>query len=107
MSRNSEYLLPDGSPRYGIRVEEPESPATPLMGQPASLVQEALRLDLTQLRAALDLRYSQPWADKPDERIKAWQDEHPREANEAAALTMIALGPTPSRWLDLALANEG
>lgn len=112
MTRNSEYLLPDGSPRYGIRIEEAAratepAAALPPLGLPADLVAEASGLDLTQLRAAIDLRYAQAWADEPDDRIREWRDEHPREALEAIALILSVLGRTTSRWMSMAFINEG
>ncbi|MCC3292493.1 hypothetical protein [Arthrobacter sp. zg-Y1110] len=98
MSAGTDYLLPDGSPRYGVRTtgagqdHAVVKPVRPFLGSPAALISEAEAMDAGHLHAAVKLRYSQEWADAPDPVLEAWRKEHPAELKEAEALVGKKLG---------------
>jgi hypothetical protein len=100
-----EYLLADGSPRYGIRIGDgpygapapeptPETAAPePARGGEAAdaILQKALAFDTDQLAAAQNHRFEQTWAEQDDELVLAFRAEHADLAELAVRTTSEAL----------------
>lgn len=62
---NNEYLLPDGSPRYGIRTVERAEPQEPDAGPqatPGASVREAAEMGMHAMYFASRVRRYRPWA---------------------------------------------
>lgn len=97
---NSEYLLADGSPRYGSRTTDSSAgePAVP-QANPGIRVEEAAegaaRLGLDDLAAAMDRRLASSWADAPDPLVDGLRKDHPEELIAARDLVKLHLG---SHW---------
>lgn len=98
-----EYMLADGSPRYGIRAagDDPNSSSTPEPAAPEpqrggdaaadAILREALTFDANQLATAQNYRFQQLWADQDDELIVAFRTEHPKLEEIAVRTTNEAL----------------
>lgn len=100
-----EYLLADGSPRYGIRTTGPaeaaeadvpvECPAPEprrgINGEADAILREALTFDANQLATAQNHRFKQPWAEEEDDLIVAFRAEHAKLEEVAARATNEAL----------------
>lgn len=101
-----EYLLADGSPRYGIRIGDgPYGPPAPeptpdtAAPEPArgggaeadAILQKALAFDTDQIAAAQNRRFQQTWAEQDDELVLAFRAEHADLAEIAVRTTSEAL----------------
>jgi hypothetical protein len=91
---SNEYQLVDGSPRYGSRDENHASRQEPAASrirveEPA---QEASRLGLDHLAAAIDRRLTSSWADREDPLLAALKKAHPDELKAARDLVTLHLG---------------
>ncbi|NKX55982.1 hypothetical protein [Arthrobacter mobilis] len=99
MTIRSEYLLADGSPRYGIRTQDaaptPSAPKAALSGRAPA--EEAARLDLHQLAMAASLRSLRPTADNEAELLAALRTDNPKEHAEALKAAAEHLD-SPRRW---------
>ncbi|NKX56252.1 hypothetical protein [Arthrobacter mobilis] len=106
MSISTDYLLSDGSPRYGIRTETALPSSAPAWPDDARLVpREASRLGLQHLAAAIDSRLTRAWADKEDPLLAALRAGHPAELAAAEDLVNAELGGRTA-WLRKAQANR-
>jgi len=90
---SNEYLLADGSPRYGHRT----APAgavqpTTTIAAPAEVAEEAAKLSLDVMAAAIDRRLRSAWADEPDPAVEALRRDNPEELAAARALVRLHLG---------------
>ncbi|MFD1214876.1 hypothetical protein ACFQ36_22880, partial [Arthrobacter sp. GCM10027362] len=102
----SEYLLSDGSPRYGLRTEETSPAAAPARTEDARAIpREASRLGLHHLSTAVDSRLTRAWADQDDPLLAALRAGHPAELAEAEGLVRNELGGRAD-WLRKARANH-
>lgn len=102
MIRNSpEYLLEDGSPRYGIRTAEyQEAPAAAAVRPDARVEQvaeAAALLDGAELRLAADHRHVLDRITGDAPLIQALREEYPEYLREAEAIVAERLGP-PKAW---------
>jgi hypothetical protein len=106
VSISTEYLLADGSPRYGVRTAEAVPAAAPaLPSDPGLVARAASRLGLHHLAAAADSRVTRRWADKDDPLLAALRAEHPAELAEAKGLVEAELGGRAD-WLRRARSNH-
>ncbi|NMR31972.1 hypothetical protein [Crystallibacter degradans] len=97
MSRQTEYLLADGSPRYGIRTDDAPAPAVskPVTGKlPA---EAAAGLHRQQLAMAAALRTVRFRSEDAEELVAKLRSEHPAEHVEALKAAVDHLG-TPRKW---------
>jgi hypothetical protein len=92
---SNEYQLVDGSPRYGSR-DENHTPQAPAPAGSAIKVegpaQEASRLGLDHLAAAIDRRLTSSWADRENALVRALREAHPEELKAARDLVRLHLG---------------
>ena len=102
MSLTQKYLLPDGSPLYGIRAELLAPTQTVMIpADPARIPRSAVKLGSRVLAAAIDHRLHQPWSDHRDPQIEALRAAHPQELAQAEALVKSELGDART-WRDKA-----
>jgi hypothetical protein len=89
----NEYHLADGSPRYGHRSEENTSQPAPAAGiRVEEAAEEAARLGLDEMAAAIDKRLTSAWADAADASVAALRKQNPEELAAARALVRGHLG---------------
>lgn len=98
---NDEYMLPDGSPRYGIRVgnglvdtQEPEPVTAPSGEAPAVRADE---LNSFHLAVAGDLRFMARGHRDSDEALQQLREAHPTEFKEAEEAVVKVL-ESPAAW---------
>jgi hypothetical protein len=97
---NPEYMLEDGSPRYGIRttgLEEAEAPARPL-ATVAQTAEAAAQLDGPELKLASQHRYVLDKFSQDAWAISALRQAHPEELKLAEAAVETRLG-SPTIWI--------
>jgi hypothetical protein len=98
---NPEYMLEDGSPRYGIRTTglEPvvEAPARPL-ATIAQTADAAAQLDAAELKLAAQHRYILDRFKQDAEVISSLREAHPEELKLAEAAVEARLG-SPRKWI--------
>lgn len=95
---SNEYHLADGSPRYGHRSEPTtDQPATAPGIRVEEAAEEAARLGLDEMAAAIDRRLASAWADKPDISVVTLREQNPEELAAARALVKVHLG-TQRQW---------
>ncbi|MCG2624893.1 hypothetical protein LVY72_23670 [Arthrobacter sp. I2-34] len=107
MSISPEYLLADGSPRYGVRRDGAEPPVIKARpADPRLIARDAARLGLHHLAAAVDSRLTRSWADQDDPLLATLRARHAAELAEAESLVKAELGGRTA-WLRRARANHG
>lgn len=91
---SNEFHLADGSPRYGSRDENhtPHQKVTAPQIRPEEPAEQASRLGLDHLAAAIDRRLTSSWADRENPLVTALRQSHPEEVIAARALVTLHLG---------------
>lgn len=88
------YHLADGSPRYGSRDENhtPDQKDNAPRRRPEEPAEQASRLGLDHLAAAIDRRLTSSWADRENPLVTALRASHPEKLVAARALVTLHLG---------------
>lgn len=91
---SNEYQLVDGSPRYGSRDENHVARQKPVASgiRVEESAQEASRLGLDHLAAAMDRRLTSSWADRENPLVTALRAAHPGELSAARDLVRLHVG---------------
>lgn len=99
MTRTDEYLLPDGSPRFGIRTESTATakPAKVQHHEAGRAAAQAARMTAAQLRNAVDYRFDLDCFQDDEAMIDALRSSDPNELAEAEGLVVDRLG-SPKKW---------
>lgn len=99
---NPEYMLPDGSPRFGIRTigldTIAKAPARPAQITVAQTADAASMLDAAELKLAAQHRYVLDRFKQDAEVISTLRETHPEELKLAEAAVAARLG-SPKVWI--------
>lgn len=98
------YMLPDGSPRFGVRTAEPEATAAApgsSTRDPHTVAREADGLDALELETALQFRYRLGSRTADQALIDGLRTAHPEELRAAEEIVKGVL-VSPREWWSLA-----